>query len=157
MALHWSLPFIEACVTPEISANLPSTQTHPWADHDSTETAYIPLVNGLTGDLMAKMPMPSGRRVSRGKLRNLLTTGIDIHFGMELSEVLSECNAGGKPTATALFNGGSVVAKGSVVVGADGGSFCFSFLIILPRLLMENLTIHFYFYSKKCGPKSPRE
>ncbi|QKX61946.1 uncharacterized protein TRUGW13939_09102 [Talaromyces rugulosus] len=120
VALHWSIPFIEACVPLEISAKLKSTETHPWTDNDSTEAAYIPLVNGLTGDLMAKMPMPSGRRVSRGKLRNLLSTGIDIHFGMKLSEVRSESAAGEKPAVTVLFNGGSVVAKGSVIVGADG-------------------------------------
>lgn len=123
MALHWSIPFIEACVPPEIAANLKSTETHPWADQESSEGAYIPLINGLTGDLMAKMPMPSGRRVSRGKLRNLLTTGIDIHFGMKLSEVRSESAVWEKPAVTALFNGGSVVAKGSVIVGADGGLF----------------------------------
>jgi hypothetical protein len=110
-------------VPPEISAKLKSTETHPWTDYDSTEAAYIPLVNGLTGDLMAKMPMPSGRRVSRGRLRNLLSTGIDIHFGMKLSEVRSESAAGEKPVVTVIFNGGSVVANGSVVVGADGGLF----------------------------------
>lgn len=121
MAIHWSIPFIKACVPPEIAAKLRSTETDPWIDHDSTESAYVPLINGLTGEVMAKIKMPDGRRVSRGKLRNLLTTGIDIQFGMKLTDVRSESAAGEKPAVTALFNGGSVVIKGSVLVGADGG------------------------------------
>ncbi|KAH8698913.1 hypothetical protein BGW36DRAFT_152598 [Talaromyces proteolyticus] len=119
VALHWSIPYIEACLPPELFAKLKSAETNRWEEHDPHVANNIPLVNGRTGEIMAKMPMPSARRVVRGKLRDLLKTEIDIQYGSTLTDIQID-HPETKNSVTALFNGGDVVAKGNMLIGADG-------------------------------------
>lgn len=127
MALHSALPYLESILPPELRAKLNSATTNPWSEPDPAIAAAIPFVNGATGELMAKIPMPSPKRVIRGKLRDLLRTGVEVRFGMGLTGIRVEDDG-----VVAVFDGEEV--KGSVLVGADGGRvsslFCWLMLTV---------------------------
>ncbi|GIJ92636.1 hypothetical protein Asppvi_001914 [Aspergillus pseudoviridinutans] len=122
MAVHSALPYLESILPPVLRAKLNSATTNPWSEPDPAIAAAIPFVNGATGELMAKIPMPSPKRLIRGKLRDLLRTGVDVRFGMRLTDIRVEDDG-----VVAIFNGEEV--KGSVLVGADGRRFS-SFLSV---------------------------
>ncbi|GFF41027.1 hypothetical protein IFM58399_06125 [Aspergillus lentulus] len=113
MALHSALPYLESILPPALRAKLNSATTNPWSEPDPAIAAAIPFVNGATGELMAKIPMPSPKRVIRGKLRDLLRTGVEVRFGMGLTGIRVEDDG-----VVAVFDGEEV--RGSVLVGADG-------------------------------------
>ncbi|EAL84359.1 FAD-dependent oxidoreductase [Aspergillus fumigatus Af293] len=113
MALHSSLPYLDSILPSDLRAKLNSTTTNPWAEPDPTIAAAIPFVNGATGELMAKIPMPSPKRVIRGKLRDLLRTGVEVRFGRRLTDIRVEDDG-----VIAVFDGEEV--RGNVLVGADG-------------------------------------
>ncbi|GKZ17223.1 hypothetical protein AbraCBS73388_007275 [Aspergillus brasiliensis] len=87
MALHWSVPHIEACLPSQSFAQLKSAETNPFEEQDPDVAGNIPLVNGRTGKLLAEIPMPSPRRIVRGKLRDLFRQDIDVHFGQALTDL----------------------------------------------------------------------
>ncbi|GIC94655.1 uncharacterized protein Aud_001984 [Aspergillus udagawae] len=113
MALHSARPYLESILPPVLRAKLNSVTTNPWSEPDPAIAAAIPFVNGATGELMAKIPMPSPKRLIRGKLRELLRTGVEVRFGMRLTDVRVEDDG-----VAAVFDG--EVVRGSVLVGADG-------------------------------------
>jgi hypothetical protein len=114
MALHSALPYLESILPPSLRAKLNSATTNPWSEPDPGIAAAIPFVNGATGELMAKIPMPSPKRVIRGKLRDLLRTDVEVRFGRRLTDIRVDDDG-----VVAVFDGEEV--RGSVLVGADGG------------------------------------
>ncbi|GKZ46144.1 hypothetical protein AbraIFM66951_009044 [Aspergillus brasiliensis] len=115
MALHWSVPHIEACLPSQSFAQLKSAETNPFEEQDPDVAGNIPLVNGRTGKLLAEIPMPSPRRIVRGKLRDLFRQDIDVHFGQALTDLHV-----GPDGVTAIFNNGETTVKGTMLIGADG-------------------------------------
>ncbi|KAJ5887310.1 hypothetical protein N7504_011357 [Penicillium tannophilum] len=115
MALHWSIQHIEACLPPKIFEQLKSAETNPWEEQDPAEAGSIPVVNGRTGELMAKVPMPHPKRIVRGKLRDLFRKDIDVQFGHILTDLQVD-----EEGVTAIFNKGEKTVKGAVLIGADG-------------------------------------
>ncbi|KAJ5674770.1 uncharacterized protein N7477_004704 [Penicillium maclennaniae] len=115
MALHWSIPHIQACLPPELFEQLKSVETNPWGKQDPKVVGNIPLINGRSGELLANVPMPSPRRIVRGKLRDLFNVDVDVRYGQSLTDV--HVNSDG---VTATFNNGETVVNGTVLVGADG-------------------------------------
>lgn len=115
MALHWSLPNVKACLPPELFAKLQTAETDPWTDILEEHAKTIPLLNGKTGDLITHVKADGPRRVHRGRLRNLFRTGLEVHFGMELTDLTIE-----NDIVTTVFNNGASVWKGRYLVGADG-------------------------------------
>ncbi|KAJ6166696.1 hypothetical protein N7470_002143 [Penicillium chermesinum] len=115
MALHWSLPLIEKLLPPGVYSLLSTTYTNRWEEIDANIASQIPIVNGATGELLAQVPMSNPKRVVRGKLRNLLTAGIEINFEKRLTDLKVE---GG--SVVAVFNDVELSARGSLVIGADG-------------------------------------
>ncbi|EAW25690.1 FAD-dependent oxidoreductase [Aspergillus fischeri NRRL 181] len=113
MALHSALPYLESILPSDLRAKLNSTTTNPWSEPDPAIAAAIPFVNGATGELMAKIPMPSPKRVIRGKLRDLLRTGVEVRFGRRLTDIRVDDDG-----VVAVFD--REVVRGSVLVGADG-------------------------------------
>lgn len=116
MALHWSIQHIEACLPPRIFEQLKSAENNPWEEQDPTETGGIPVINGRTGELLAKVPMPHPKRIVRGKLRDLFRKDIDVQFGQILTNLQVD-----EDGVTATFNDGEKTVKGAVLIGADGG------------------------------------
>ncbi|KAJ5528148.1 hypothetical protein N7513_012307 [Penicillium frequentans] len=115
MALHWSLQHIEACLPPKIFEQLKSAEANPWEEQDPTEAGSIPVVNGRTGELLARVPMPHPKRIVRGKLRDLFRKDIDVQFGHILTDL--QVN---NEIVTATFNEGEKTVKGAVLIGTDG-------------------------------------
>ncbi|KAJ0132796.1 Heptaketide hydrolyase ayg1 [Fusarium oxysporum f. sp. albedinis] len=115
MALHWSTPNVEACLPPKLSAQLQTAQTDPWTVLSDEDAKTIPMVNGKTGELLTYVKAEGPRRVHRGRLRDLFRTGVNVHFGMELTDFRVECGM-----VTAIFNNGSEARKGFYLVGTDG-------------------------------------
>ena len=126
MALHWSIQHIEACLPAKIFEQLKSVETNPWEEQDPTEAGNIPVVNGRTGELMAKVPMPHPKRIVRGKLRDLFRKDIEVQFGQTLTDLRVDGEG-----VTAIFNNGDRIVKGAVLIGADGGKL-FSIAKISP-------------------------
>lgn len=126
MAIHWSLPHIQACLAPEHFERLKSVETNPWEEQDPKVVGKIPLINGRSGDLLANIPMPSPRRVVRGKLRDMFNTDIDVVYGQALTDLHV-----GADGITAIFNGGETAINGTVLIGADGGKWDFDPIDIL--------------------------
>lgn len=116
MALHWSIRHIEACLPSEYFAELNSAETNRFGEQDFHVAENIPVVNGHNGRLLANVPMPSPRRIVRGKLRDLFRQGIEVEFGQALTDFHV-----GPDGVTAIFNNGEKTAKGTMLIGADGG------------------------------------
>ncbi|KAI3572694.1 putative monooxygenase [Fusarium oxysporum f. sp. albedinis] len=115
MALHWSTPNVEACLPPKLFEQLQTAQTDPWTVLTDEDAKTIPMVNGKTGELLTYVKAEGPRRVHRGRLRDLFRNGVDVHFGMELTDFSVEGDI-----VTARFNNGSEARKGFYLVGADG-------------------------------------
>ncbi|CAG8903149.1 unnamed protein product [Penicillium egyptiacum] len=115
MALHWSIPHIQACLAPELFEQLKSVESNPWEEQDPKVVGNIPVINGRSGELLANIPMPSPKRIVRGKLRDLFNVDIDVHYGQALTDIQVGSNG-----ITAIFNGGEMVVDGTVLIGADG-------------------------------------
>ena len=126
MALHWAIPHIQACLAPEIFEQLKAVETNPWEEQDPNVASNIPVVNGRSGELLANIPMPSPKRIVRGKLRDLLNMDIDVRYGQSLTDLHV-----GSDGITAIFNNGETVVNGTVLIGADGGKLVFVVLAIL--------------------------
>lgn len=83
MALHWGGEFIKHW--PEnIQQDIKCAQNDPDAVMTDEQEHTIPMVNGKTGDILFKAPMASTRRVSRTKLRLLLSRGINVQVSDRL-------------------------------------------------------------------------
>ena len=77
------------------------------------------MLNGETGEIVLSMPGDMPRRVSRRKLRTLLSEGIHIENDKTLSGLTPHGLGSTLPTVTAAFSDGTEVT-GRIVVGCDG-------------------------------------
>ncbi|CAK3928811.1 FAD NAD(P)-binding domain-containing [Lecanosticta acicola] len=117
MGVHWGFPLMEKLLPDEIAARLISE-----ASVDKTLDYVTPpqngsrIYDGVSGEVLKEL-VAEGRlvRVSRRKLRGLISEGIEVKFGMRLKDLVY-LEAGG---VEAVFENGNRV-KGTVVVGADG-------------------------------------
>lgn len=79
MGIHWSLPLLETLLPDDLLARLNEAQNDPSLEivpHDE-----IPIINGLTGNVMKALPIPRNIRVSRRKMRAFCTQGLDVQVG----------------------------------------------------------------------------
>ncbi|KAL9074951.1 MAG: hypothetical protein Q9157_004180 [Trypethelium eluteriae] len=113
MALHWGGAYIKHWPE-EIQQDLSSAHNDPNAVMTEEQEHTIPMVNGKTGDRLFRIAADSTRRVSRTKLRLLLSRGIDVQYGKKLLRVDEHHD-----TITAHFEDGSS-AEGTCLVGCDG-------------------------------------
>lgn len=112
MTLHWGAAWIEKCVPPEMQGRLNEICCDPfYGDKDLT----LPHYNAKTGEKLFDMPGTDPRRVSRRRLRNFLSQGLDIHYGKKLKDV--QRDSSNKVVAT--FEDGTS-AEGTVLIGCDG-------------------------------------
>jgi hypothetical protein len=78
MTLHWGSSFISKCIPPAMHERLNNICCDPFCgDNDLT----LPHYNGQTGEKLFDMPGEQPRRISRRKLRNFLSEGIDVQVG----------------------------------------------------------------------------
>jgi hypothetical protein len=75
MTLHWGQAYINKCIPPDLQARFNEVHCDPfYGDQDLT----LPHYNGKTGEKLFAMPGERPVRISRRKLRNLLSEGLDI-------------------------------------------------------------------------------
>lgn len=112
--LYWGKPYLEKCLPPELYTRRAGMYVDPVFDHETVSASLI--WDGKTGKEIKRPPSLEGVvKVSRGKIRRLLSQGLTIEYGKRLDEIIHDGKA-----ITAHFADGSTAA-GSVLVGCDGG------------------------------------
>jgi hypothetical protein len=82
MTLHWGSSYISKCIPPAMHERLNDICCDPfYGDNDLT----LPHYNGKTGEKLFDMPGEQPRRISRRKLRNFSSEGIDVHVSLGLN------------------------------------------------------------------------
>jgi 2-polyprenyl-6-methoxyphenol hydroxylase-like FAD-dependent oxidoreductase len=114
MSIHWSRPLLEQLLPEELLARLREAAVDPSFDSSAEGGYTVPFYNGKTGEHIISMPMKNAIRVSRRKMRNLCSEGLDIKYGEKLVSVTHEGSG-----VTAVFASGAT-AKGTIVIGTDG-------------------------------------
>lgn len=127
MGFHWGREAIVDTLPPEVYANMKHAYTDPdLVLTDEQETA-IPLLNFGTGEAIVDVATSSSRRVSRKKLKDVLTAGIGVQYCKRLVGLEHTANA-----VELRFEDGSS-ASGDVVIGADGSRSAVRGLISRPE------------------------
>ncbi|KIX95831.1 uncharacterized protein Z520_08539 [Fonsecaea multimorphosa CBS 102226] len=113
MTLHFGQEYLAKCIPRELMARLKEAYCDEF--YTGKHTSW-PMFNGQTGDKFFDMQGFNPLRVSRRKLRALLSDGVDVRYGRRIVSVsVSQPNG----LATATFADGST-ATGDLVVGCEG-------------------------------------
>jgi 2-polyprenyl-6-methoxyphenol hydroxylase-like FAD-dependent oxidoreductase len=114
MGVHWALPLLQSLLPDDIWARTNTTQPDPNSVTKPSDT--FSLYNGRTGEVLKTLPSGGMRRFSRGKLRALISEGIDVEYGKTLSFI--SYDEGGSGVSAHFTDGTSF--KGDVLIGTDG-------------------------------------
>ena len=119
MTLHWGSTHIASCLPEELAARFHEAYADPTMKPD--EISGLPIHNGKTGDLILIMGAENAIRVSRKKMRNLFTEGIDVQYGKQVvrTYVIEDSSSHDNGRIKVEFKDGNH-AVGDLVVGADG-------------------------------------
>ncbi|KAF2267335.1 FAD/NAD(P)-binding domain-containing protein [Lojkania enalia] len=112
MTLHWGSSHVSKCLPPELVERMAEAYADPTVAPDAV--TGLPIYNGKTGELIFEMKAERPCRVSRKKMRNLFSEGLDVSYGKDLVEIVED---GEK--VRAVFRDGTE-AVGDVIVGCDG-------------------------------------
>lgn len=112
MTLHWGSEHISKCLPQELVDRLTEAYADPTVSPEAV--TGLPVYNGKTGELIMEMKAEKPCRVSRKKMRNLFSQGLDIQYGKELVEIIEEDDK-----MKLRFQDGTE-AVGDVIVGCDG-------------------------------------
>jgi len=115
LTLHWSLPALRELLPPALAVRLPET----YVDRalTLTKSSRFPFYDLATGERKGCSPaVEPGRvvRVSRRRLRDLLTTGLEVGWGRKVVRFAEE-----EDFVTAHLEDGGTVA-GRLMVACDG-------------------------------------
>lgn len=116
IVLHWAMPNMVKLLPEAVVEKLSQAICNPHLEFDK-EVESLPCYNGVTGDLLFKSPLPGSRRVSRQRLRRVLSEGLDIKWSKSLKSLSYPSDA----FVQLSFDDGSVV-DADYVFGADGAS-----------------------------------
>ena len=114
--IHWGFEILEKLLHPTLWASIHTTYCNPNSS-SAHESDGITFFNGHTGDLLFRSPRAIMRRVTRQKLRRLLSEGLDIRWNMEV-ESLDVKDEGDQGVNIEFKDGYQVTAD--MVLGADG-------------------------------------
>ncbi|KAK0667683.1 hypothetical protein QBC41DRAFT_227961 [Cercophora samala] len=124
MILHWAWPVIARMLPETLHPDIHTAYGDSTYAYDKP-VEEIPFYNGTTGELMAKVPAPNCRRMSRTRMRKLCSRGLDIRWGVKILDM----EVVGEEGPVRLFfcgddKGEEMEEEVDVVIGADGaGSF----------------------------------
>ena len=115
MSMPWGKQFLESILPPDLVFRYPGVLANPSLTEEeaSRRGAYF---NGATGGKIFDFPTETPPRVSREKMREWLSDGIDVRRGMEL-ESFSFPDDG---KVIAHFADSTKTATGTVLIGCDG-------------------------------------
>jgi len=111
--IHWGFQMLESLLPEPLWARIQSTYCNPnlSADHESEGIAFY---HGHSGELLFRSPPAVMRRVTRQKLRQLASEGLDIRWDKKLDGFRVQDDG-----VLLKFTDGSEELVG-MVVGADG-------------------------------------
>ena len=111
--LHWGQQYMEKCLPQDLWERRSEMYVDPWDDYDSHSAAL--LWNAKTGEEIKRPDGDRTVRLSRRKIRILLSEGLNMEYSKRLSKISTEGD-----TVTAHFQDGTS-ATGSLLVACDGG------------------------------------
>lgn len=116
MAYMWASTFIPDLLPQSVIDKLPTAEfDYPLAGSQGAIHEYICIRNASTGEILKKVPSPSARRCSSRRLRLVLCEGLAVQYSKTLTNVTYPASG-----VVAHFGDGTI-AKGSIIIGADGG------------------------------------
>ncbi|KAL4945248.1 hypothetical protein BDV06DRAFT_231415 [Aspergillus oleicola] len=133
MGLHWGTESLHSLMPDSMWARIQSIQVDP-----STPTAptdAIQFLNGRSGEHMTSVPANNFYRLRRRKLRRLLSEGLDIRFGHQITNI--HYSDDGKHATADFSNGPSITA--SLIVGTDGARSTVRNLLLGPQGAIRTL------------------
>lgn len=110
--VHWGFEIIKTLVPPELWAQVHTTYCDP--DPTKEVTQGITFFNGHTGDLLFSSPPAPIKRLLRHKLRQWLTTGINVRY----NQLMKSFETVGDVVNVTFEDGSSTTVD--FLVGADG-------------------------------------
>ncbi|TAQ89502.1 hypothetical protein B7494_g2158 [Chlorociboria aeruginascens] len=114
-SLHWSLPSLERTIGPKLAANLAQISVDKTIRQGGSGFLFL---NAATCEKRYHViPKTRYLRVSRQRLNEFLTEGIDIQYGKRLESFLTLGNG----NIEAVFDDGTSV-EGALLIGADGNN-----------------------------------
>lgn len=113
--IHWGLDNVKALLPEHLWSQISTTYCNPAAYVDWEEVEGITFFQGHTGELLFRSPPAIMRRITRQKLRNLISQGVEIRWGVSF-ESFEESPSGG---VTLRFADGAEETA-DIMVGADG-------------------------------------
>ncbi|KAE8553770.1 hypothetical protein TMatcc_006776 [Talaromyces marneffei ATCC 18224] len=136
IVLHWALPTLGELLDDDVRNELPKAICNPYLDFND-DVECLPCYNGNTGELLFKSALPGSRRVSRQRLRKVLSQGIDVKWSKRLVELKflsdnnNECTDEESPVQL-LFDDGAIDIA-DFVLAADGASSTIRELLLGPE------------------------
>ncbi|EPS31928.1 hypothetical protein PDE_06887 [Penicillium oxalicum 114-2] len=113
LTLHWSLPALRALLPPQLVKRFPETFVNKDASLRG-DTGSFQFFNLKSGEALFSIPAEERIRVNRGRLRELLTSGVNVQWSKSLTSIDSSADS-----ITAHFEDGSS-CTGSLLIAADG-------------------------------------
>jgi hypothetical protein len=78
---------LEGLLPSSVLGRLSEAQVDPYFDSSKVEGYTVPFYNGKTGDHIVEIPMKNSVRVSRRRMRSLLSEGVDIQVRIQSPDV----------------------------------------------------------------------
>jgi 2-polyprenyl-6-methoxyphenol hydroxylase-like FAD-dependent oxidoreductase len=114
--LHWGQEYLRRCLDEELWARRAEMWVDPFYDYDRQGNTASLMWDAKSGEELVRPAAVRGTvRVSRRKVRVLLSQGLRIEYGKRLVRVEERGDG-----VTAYFEDGTN-ARGSMLVGCDGG------------------------------------
>ena len=115
---------------------MPKAICNPYLDFNA-DVECLPCYNGNTGELLFKSPLPGSRRVSRQRLRTVLSRGIDVKWSKKVIQIKFPSDDNNKSTeyespVQLIFDDGDTDAA-DFVLAADGASSTIRELLLGPE------------------------
>lgn len=113
LTLHWALPVLRDLLPDHLVRRFPETFVNKDASSRG-DVGSFQFFNLKTGEALYSVPAEERIRVNRGRLRELLTSGIHIHWNKSLRDIESSSES-----ITAQFDDGTSYT-GRLLVACDG-------------------------------------
>ncbi|EXJ91877.1 hypothetical protein A1O3_00427 [Capronia epimyces CBS 606.96] len=116
VTIAWSHPLLAQLLPKELFSRLPECQPDPNLDSKAARFESVIIRDGQSGATLVQPPFPGVRRLNIQKTRTLWSKDVNVKFGKTLSDIEQTTDG-----VVAHFHDGTS-EKGTVLVGADGGS-----------------------------------
>ncbi|KAE9992347.1 hypothetical protein EG327_009301 [Venturia inaequalis] len=116
VTMSWAHPLIEKLIPADLYANISACQPDQSLDTAGENKETVLIRDGASGETKVEVRMPGIRRMQIKKTKREWAKGINIKYGKKLVDITTSDDG-----VTAHFEDGTE-EKGSVIIGADGGT-----------------------------------